>query len=438
MDFVKIENTGKRLFQRYPRTKRILKRVYHLTGRLFTADRTNARGNLRRVTPKDSYEYFYGYYGKSPWDSEGRYILALRAKKTYRSPAPREEASLVLIDTAIDNHIRRLATVRAWNVQQGCMAQWLGPDFKSRIIYNDYRDGSYCSVIYHVKSRQIERILPLPVYDVSKDGRFALSLDFSRLHRLRPGYGYSNLPDLTAGQACPDQTCIWKMDLRTAEVTELLKYTDLADFEPVPTMKGAVHKVNHLMISPSGKRFMVLHRWFYKGQKHTRLVTADCDGTNLYNLSDDDFVSHCDWKNDEEILSFLRKKETGDHYYLLKDRSRQHRLLWPNLNTDGHCSYSPDRNLVVTDTYPDRTRIASVYICAAEDNQYKRIAKVYSPFRYDNDCRCDLHPRWNHRGDQICIDSVHEGRRALYVLPLTNGDIPLGLPKAQEIQELRR
>ena len=37
----------------------------------------------------------------------------------------------------------------------------------------------------------------LSVYSVSLDGKFALSLDFSRLHRLRKGYGYSNIPDKT-------------------------------------------------------------------------------------------------------------------------------------------------------------------------------------------------------------------------------------------------
>ena len=85
----------------------------------------------------------------------------------------------------------------------------------------------------------------------------------------------------------------------------------MAAFEPDESMQAAEHKVNHLMISPNGKRFMVLHRWFQKGRKHTRLVTVNVDKTEMYNLSDDVFVSHCYWKNDQEILSFLRKKETG-------------------------------------------------------------------------------------------------------------------------------
>ena len=41
------------------------------------------------------------------------------------------------------------------------------------------------------------RIIKKPVYSVSSDGRWALTLDFSRLHRLREGYGYSNTTSAT-------------------------------------------------------------------------------------------------------------------------------------------------------------------------------------------------------------------------------------------------
>jgi hypothetical protein len=33
--------------------------------------------------------------------------------------------------------------------------------------------------------------------------------------------------------------------------------------------------------------------------------------------------------------------------------------------------------------------------------------------------RCDLHPRWNRSGDAICIDSVHEGERQMYVVDVS-------------------
>lgn len=431
MDFVALENAGKKIFEQFPVIKRSCKRVYQLSMYALSKDKFKVDGEVRKVSPNDKYEYFYGYYDKSPWDKNDRYMLCIRVEQAYKSVAPKEKGEIVIIDTKENNKVIKIADTRSWNVQQGCMVQWLGPDFSEKIIYNDFRNGEYCSVIFNIKLNIEEKVINKPIYDVSRDGKFALSLDFSRLHRLRKGYGYSNLPDTTENDLCPDETCIWKINLDTNEIVNLLKYTDFSNFEANETMIGAEHKVNHIMISPNGKRFMVLHRWFQKGRKNTRLVTVNCDGSDMYNLSDDVFVSHCYWKDDEEILSFLRKKETGDHYYLMKDRTQEYKMLWPELNTDGHCSYSPDRNLIITDTYPNRKRLAHIFVCK-ENGEVKKSVSVFAPFRYDNDVRCDLHPRWNHNGDKVCIDSVHEGKRGLYIIPIQEDrklKVELKIPK---------
>ena len=184
--------------------------------------------------------------------------------------------------------------------------------------------------------------------------------------------------------------------------------------------EGSVHKVNHLMLSPNGKRFMVLYRWFVGQRKYTRLITCNVDGTEMYVLSDDDMVSHCYWKNDEEIIAFERKKEYGPGFYLMKDKTQEWTHIWPQLSNDGHPSYCPtDNNLVVFDTYPSRSRIQEVKLGRDNDiegSSVKTIAKVFSPFKYDNDTRCDLHPRWSRDGKKVCFDSVFEGHRGLYVV----------------------
>lgn len=425
MGFVEIENVGKHALEQFPVIKRLTKRVYQFTSVVTSNEKNKFEGNVIRVSPDDEFEYYYGYYDKSPWDASDRYIICIKVKQTYKSVAPKEFGVVGVIDTKDNNKFIKIGVTHSWNVQQGCMAQWMGPDFKSKILYNDFRNGHYCAVIYNFKEKREEKLLPMAAYDVAKDGSFILSLDFSRLHRLRPGYGYSNLPDTTKGVLCPNQGCIWKVEVVDGKVMELFKYTDFASFEPDETMNGAEHKVNHLMISPNCKRFMVLHRWFQKGRKHTRLITVNIDKTEMYNLSDDVFVSHCYWKNDNEILSFLRKREIGNHYYLMKDKTQEYKMYWPRLATDGHCSYSPDGKIIVTDSYPNRKRMAFVYLCREEQSQPVRIAKVFSPFKYDNDCRCDLHPRWNREGTKICIDSVHEGKRGLYVIPIVQKDIPV-------------
>lgn len=410
---------------KYPMIKKTVKSIYQ-HGMYAISKKIKSEGNITRISPDDNdHEYFFGYYDKSPWDITDRFMLCMKANNTWSDVSPKEKADILLIDTKKSetnkDRVRKIAETHAWNVQQSCMLQWLGPDFSSKILYNDYRDGKYVSVILTIATME-ERVIPAAVYSVSADGKFALTLDFSRLYELRPGYGYYNVPEATKGVALPDTTAIWRVDLETGEVSEVLKYSDFANFQPRPEMQeeGSVHKVNHIMLSPNGKRFMVLYRWSIGDRKYTRLVTCNVDGSDMYLLSDDDMVSHCFWKNNSSIIAFENKKKTGTGYYLMKDKSEKYVHLWPELTGDGHPSYSPDGSKIVTDSYPDRARIAYLRVMDADINKKEIdvVAKVFAPFKYDNDTRCDLHPRWNHKSNRICFDGVFEGHRGLYVVEL--------------------
>jgi len=414
---------------KFPVVKRILKHFYQLIMYVISP-KIKSEGKIIRISPNDGMEYFFGYYDKSPWDATGRYMLCLKANDTWSEVSPKEPADILLIDTKKENdendRVRKIADTRAWNVQMGCMLQWLGPDYENNVIFNDFRDGKFCSVILNIENGT-ERIVWSPVYTVSYDGVLALTLDFTRLYSLRPGYGYYNLPEKTKGIALPDEPCIWTVNLENGKVKDLLKYTDFANFQPRKEMqeKDSVHKVNHLMISPNGKRFMVLYRWLNGHRKYTRLITCNVDGTDMYILSDDDMVSHCYWKNDEEIIAFENKHVGGPGYYLMKDKTQEYIHLWPQLSNDGHPSYQPivkagqNRDTVVTDSYPDRRRIAEIKILKDTDIEAKNariIARVFAPFKYDNDTRCDLHPRWSRDGKKIAFDSVFEGHRGFYMV----------------------
>ncbi len=406
---------------KHPGIKKGVKRVYQRS-MYAISPKLKSEGDIVRVSPDDGREYFFGYYDKSPWDITGRYMLCMRANNTWSDVSPKEKADIILIDTTLPennkNRLKKIAETSSWNVQQSCMLQWLGPDYSSRILFNDCRNGKYVAVIKEVETGS-ERIISAPVYTVSPDGKTALTLDFSRLYNLRPGYGYYNIPERTKDVALPDATAVWKIGLESGDITPILTYKDFATFQPRQEMleKDSVHKVNHLMISPNGKRCMVLYRWFVGQRKYTRLVTFDVtDGGNMYVLSDDDMVSHCFWKNDNQILAFENKKGEGSGYYLMDDRTQNYVHLWKQISNDGHPSYSPDGKYVVTDSYPNRARVATIKILKDTETGGRTIAKVFAPFKYDNDTRCDLHPRWSRDSKTICFDSVFEGHRGLYIV----------------------
>src|SRR5690554_6634791 len=120
------ENRINTFLNRTPKIKKVIKRLYQLL-MYSVSPKIKAEGNIKRISPKDGMEYFFGYYDKSPWDASDRYMLCLRAKQTYKSPAPAESAEIILFDTHDNNSYKVLGKTNSWNVQQGCMLQWLGP-----------------------------------------------------------------------------------------------------------------------------------------------------------------------------------------------------------------------------------------------------------------------------------------------------------------------
>ena len=411
-----IEEKISDILRSHPIIKKIIKRIYQRI-MVFVTKPQKSKGDIIQISPNDEFEYFFGYYDKSPWNANESKMIFLRAKQTYKNVAPKESADIILHDCK-KNINEVIGKTNSWNVQQGCMLQWIGPKYDKQIIYNDFRQGKFCAICYDIISKKEIKEYSMPIYSVSSDGKFALTLDFSRLHKLRPGYGYSNLEKKQQiVEKCPKEACIWKIDLYSGECVPILKYEELKNFEHNETMDNAIHKVNHIMISPDNERFMVLHRWIKGKKKYTRLLTIDIDGRNIYNLLDDGMISHCCWKDPEYILAWAHKETEGTHYYLLKDKTKEYEIKWKEkLISDGHPSYSLDKRFVVTDTYPNRSRISNIYLINTKDDEVKSIVQVFSPFRYDNEVRCDLHPRWDKVGQKICFDATFSGKREIYIV----------------------
>lgn len=182
-------------------------------------------------------------------------------------------------------------------------------------------------------------------------------------------------------------------------------------------MQKAYHKVNHIMISPNADKFMFLHRWIINGIKYDRLLTSDINGENLFNLLDEDMVSHSNWKDNDTIITWANTYENGNHYYILKDKTKERKIFCEKeLIVDGHPSYSPDKKWIVTDTYPNFKRKQYLYLINIQTEEVKIIGQIYSNLNYKNETRCDLHPRWKRDSSEICFDGAQSKFRQIYTL----------------------
>jgi len=404
----------------------------------------NCNFPIQSVTEGPKHHYF-GYYNITPWDITGRYMLALETDFCDRPQKQNDEACIGLIDTMDGNSWRHLARTHAWCWQQGCMLQWLPSQPDRCIVYNDVVNGNAVSVIRDVFSGET-RTLPRPVYSISHDGRQALSLNFGRLQRTRPGYGYAGINAPSIDESSPQNDGIYWMDMETGESRLIISIRQLTEIYPLWSMRGAVHWVNHADFNTNDSRFAFYHRWEIKRGKLgslcnrilrklirtvfpgmrlrpyriTRLLTARPDGSDIRILSDDDMVSHFDWKDSEQLFAWARVKSSGNHYYLFNDKTGHSKIIGEDvLSCDGHPSFSPDGKCILTDTYPDPdTHKRSLMLYGIIDDKKTEIGKFFSPPQLGEEIRCDLHPRWNRDGTKVCFDSFHDGSRQVYVVDI--------------------
>ena len=320
------------------------------------------------------------------------------------------------IDIVLDGKV--LSSTATWNWQQGSMLSWLGKG-TDWIIHNDFDGKKYISRIISTQGK-IEQIIDFPIYQISGCGSFALSLNFTRLAKLRPDYGYFNLSTDKLKPIQADDG-IYYVDLKSNKTNLLLSLKEISEFKTFPSMKNAWHKVNHIMLSPNNKRFMFLHRWYLPGgKKNTRLMTCNTDGTDLYVLLDDGMVSHCWWLDNERLISYASMKEVGDRYFLLNDRKASYSIIGEGLLTqDGHPSVGHDGRWLITDTYPDRSRMRRLLLFDIKSNEKVTIGEFLEPLRYQGQYRCDIHPRWsdNHI---VTFDSTFSGIRKMYSIDITD------------------
>jgi hypothetical protein len=155
---------------------------------------------------------------------------------------------------------------------------------------------------------------------------------------------------------------------------------------------------------------------------YSRLYCAATDGFGLRLLLDHRMVSHYAWRDDNTLLVWARTSEGGDGYYLLDVSTGEREVFCAEALDrfgDGHPSFSPDGQWVVTDTYPDRARMRRLLLCCPRTREVIEVGAFHSPWRYEGARRCDLHPRWNAGGRVISIDSAHEGIRSTYTIDVS-------------------
>jgi hypothetical protein len=376
---------------------------------------------VRTITQGPRHHWF-GYYDKLAFDPTDRYVLANAVDFEHRTPRPEDAIDVGMVDPLYRNRWIGFGTSRAWSWQQGCMLQWR-PGSKHEVLWNDRVDGRFVSHVLDIRTGE-RRTLPRPVYAVAPDGRTAISADFARIQRMRPGYGYAGVDDPCRDDRAPADSGIWRMDLDSGESELILSLAEVARLPHAgESLEGRWHYFNHLLVSPDGSRFAVLHRW-RRHLRHppalraligfsTRMVTANLDGSDVFILDPSGHTSHFVWRDPEHICAWTRPRGAAPGFWLLRDRTGEAEPVGHGIMTrNGHNTYLPGtkNEWILCDTYPHwRTRLQTPYLCHVPTRRRVELGAFRLPWRYFGEWRCDLHPRASHDGRTVAIDSPHQG-----------------------------
>ena len=399
--------------------------------------------------------HFFGYYNKSVWDRSNRYVLANKVDVMVKDTQIDDALEIGFYDLKDEtNYFNKIGSTTTWNWQMGNQSQWLDGPNGPQVIFNirgnnpAYPYPEFSSRIVDVERAEF-RDLPLPVYVTSQNGAYALTVDYKRLFITHETIGYQAENQYENMEAAPDADGIYNMDITLGEYSLICSYNRLKDFHYVGSMEKAIHWVSHIEISPNSERVLFLHRWSERVEDETcflhRLITMNPDGSDMYLLEcsdhplpqlDENFdvnavntfdyekseyqISHPTWRNDSQIMVW--GPHNGKiHYHLYEDKTNNVEIIGADVLTEnGHMTYSPDGNWLLSDTYPDdKTNERILFLYHMESGLRYDIGSFYADPDLGKINRCDLHPRWDNSGTKVCIDSVHENERQMYIIDVS-------------------
>jgi hypothetical protein len=389
--------------------------------------------NWRNLTPEHGH-YTFGYYDRYALTSDNSLHLGLRIPQQERLPLAGEPAAIGFIDMA-EGQFHQVGETHAWCHQQGAMTLWLKHRPRT-FIYNDFvRDGMRWLPVARIYSLDEGGVgqYQVPIYAISKDGRWGVTLNFNRIPRR--GYSYA-LAELPLNQPEPDLDGdgLSLVNMLTGKVVLIATYRQLIEQHPFAyDLENVYMWLNHAIFNCDASRVMVLFRTCQSIMQchpwRTYMYTMRLDGSDLRcSLSDiywrNGAISHQIWgRTPEEILVDADwGGHNFGHEYIVFDETQypiQAHRISKGMGPAGHLNFSPDGKWLVADTYPDKQGIQRLALVRPATGDLVELGRfIHMTPGVAGDMRCDLHPRWSEDGTLLTVDTIHQGPRKIYCLDL--------------------
>ena len=348
-----------------------------------------------------------------------------------------------------NSKIDKIDTTGAWSWEQGSRLQWLN---EKEIIYNKIDDGKLVSCIYNIQEEKKKNLIN-PIYSISKKTKKFLTVNYSRIWNLWKSYGYHVNNEKIDYEESPKDDGVFLCDFDNNKKL-VLSIREAVELCGLQNIKNTSFFLSLPTFSPEGDKFVSHLRFHLKSGAVASYFICTYINEPRNQLLAGEKVSHLEWINNEKIVvwsrnlplyfqklrlnTFLEKyfvtnlkkvvnkfrptlktRIKSEHYHLidLKRPNKITKLDEKILTEDGHPQISEDGKYLIMDTYPNKAGYQKLMLYDLEKNKTHDVGEFrISENLTNNDLKCDLHPRWNHKGNLISIDSSHEGSRQSYII----------------------
>lgn len=416
-----------------------------------------------------AYTEWFGYYHYDVLSKDTTKMLCGRTDFDARAITPQDTVNLGYYDIKTGVW-HKIGESDSFNWQQGAMLQWLpGEGNESKAIYNCSDKKRFYARIKDIVSGESKQV-DFPVYCITPDGRYSITLKYERSYWCR-AYHYQSVRDEKYNVQIDEEDGIFKADLLNNTKERIVSIRQVIEMDADADFEAAKHWLEHIMINPSGTRFVFLHRFTYGEGYYTRLCLADIDGKNLQVVPgwrENDW-SHFGWQGDDAFVIYsvkkspkqvnvnkqMQKKKTrfslrillrrisnapilrqvknairgtnNNRYYLTfackggvcKETGRYEH---PLLNIDGHPSFTKDGKYMITDSYPDKKGFQRLIVYNTTNNQAILLGEFFAPLK-GNPASCDLHPKFCSNETLLAVDTAYSGKHKMVVFELDWGAI---------------
>lgn len=349
------------------------------------------------VIEEKSKDIFAGYYDLNPINNRLILVHSLDRKL---------KMNLEVRNLVNEQVILRFST-NAWNWQQGSRLRWYG---ENKIAYNDFEENRFCTKIYDLNGNEYDH-LNIPLYDISSSGAYGISLDFTRLGYMRPGYGYTNLPFMQ--ETISDGTiAVSFIDIKNRKTIKEITYADILKETDVINLKNCY--INHLSFNKEETKFIFFFLEKVQTKHRAKLFEYDIFSDQLILLEDKLNVSHYTWIAENTLLVTAYDENAVCRYYIYEGSNRipyAHDIL----TEDGHPTRLSSGD-IITDTYPDRNGFQHLYRFSAQSCSKMLISDFFSSGKCTGEKRCDLHPRISENNNIIVCDVNSYGTRRIILV----------------------